>query len=175
LGRGPRPLVFTLGSLIVNSPGPFYRDSVAAATALGKRAVLLVGADAVADYANLRSATVHVCGYASHSRIFPRAEAVVHQCGVGTLAQALRSGRPQLIVPFYGDQADNAARAVKLGVARSIAPKRYNALSAGRELARLSGVPAYMSRAAQVRELLAGEDGAAAAARLVMNRLTRET
>ena len=166
--------MFTLGSLIVNSPGPFYRDSVAAAAALGIRAVLLVGStEAVAEYSALRSASVYVCGYAPHSKIFPHAEIVVHQCGVGTLAQALRAGRPQLLVPFYGDQADNAARAVGLGVARSLSPTRYNAASAGRAIAQLLGMASYKSRAAQVQQMITEEDGAATAARLVLNRLTR--
>jgi UDP:flavonoid glycosyltransferase YjiC (YdhE family) len=171
LAAGTKPLVFTLGSLIVNSPGSFYRESSAAARILGKRAVLLVGELGAGDYAGLRSADVHVCGYASHSLLFPRAEAIVHHGGVGTLAQALRSGRPQLIVPFYADQLDNAARTVKLGVARSLAPRRYDAASASRELATLMTMPDFQLHAAQVRGLLAGEDGAARAASIILDRI----
>jgi UDP:flavonoid glycosyltransferase YjiC (YdhE family) len=155
----------------VNSPGSFFRESLAAARALGKRAVLLVGDNALAQYAACRSPQVHVAAYAPHSLLFPRAAAVVHQGGIGTLAQALRSGRPQLIVPFYADQIDNAARARRLGVALKEAPGRYAADSAVRLLGRLMESPSHRERAARVGQLLSREDGAAVAADLVLNRL----
>jgi spore coat polysaccharide biosynthesis predicted glycosyltransferase SpsG len=46
----------------------------------------------------------------------PRASVVVHQGGIGTTAEALRSGRPMLVVPFAHDQYDNAERVRRLGV-----------------------------------------------------------
>jgi UDP:flavonoid glycosyltransferase YjiC (YdhE family) len=171
LEAGARPLVFTLGSLIVHSPGSFYRESLAAARILGRRAVLLVGENAVHEFAACSSPQIHVAAYAPHSLLFPRAEAIVHQGGIGTLAQAMRSGRPQLIVPFYADQIDNAARAVRLGVARSLTPGRYCAGRAARLLAALMGNPAHHRDAARVAEALSREDGAARAAECVMNRL----
>ncbi len=171
LGAGALPLVFTLGSLVVNSPGAFYRESLAAARSLRMRAVLLVGERAAAEYAGQNGADVLIVGYAPHSLLFPRAAAIVHHGGIGTLAQALNSGRPQLIVPFYADQADNAARAVRLGVARSLAPARYTAAAAARQLERLLGAPEPRARAVAVRARLAREDGAAEAAAVVLNRL----
>jgi UDP:flavonoid glycosyltransferase YjiC (YdhE family) len=171
---GAPPLVFTLGSLIVHSPGSFYRESLAAARQLGFRAVLLAGANAVTDYAGLAAADVHVCAYAPHSKVFPCAAAIVHQGGIGTLAQALRSGRPQLIVPFYADQLDNAVRAQRLGVARVLAPRRYTAESAARELDVLMRVTDHRRRAAEVGRLLAEENGAAAGAAVVLERLALE-
>jgi rhamnosyltransferase subunit B len=171
LDAGAAPLVFTLGSLIVNSPGRFYHESLAAARLLGLRAVLLVGENADSSSLGAGAGDVHVCAYAPHSLLFPRSLAVVHQGGVGTLAQALRAGHPQLIVPFYADQADNAARAVRLGVARSLKPRRYEARATARELAVLLSVERYRLRAAEVRGVLAGEDGAALAATCVLDRL----
>jgi UDP:flavonoid glycosyltransferase YjiC (YdhE family) len=170
LAVGPRPLVFTLGSLIVNSPGSFYRESLLAARRLGLRAVIVVGDNGIAEYAGMASAGVHVCAYAPHSLLFPRAAANVHQGGIGTLAQALRSGRPQLIVPFYADQLDNAVRAGRLGVARWLPPAVYDGASACHQLGALLGTADYASRAAQVGRLLAAEDGAARGADVVLER-----
>jgi len=169
LAAGPPPLVFTLGSLVVHDPGSFYRESLGAARLLGMRAVLLVGT--AADPAALRAADVCVCEYAPHSLLFPRAAAITHQGGIGTLAQALRAGRPQLVVPFFADQLDNAARAVRLGVARSLAPSKYRGASAARELRLLTTREQPRVRARDLGERLLHEDGAAAAAELVMNRL----
>ena len=171
LAAGPPPLVFTLGSLVVNSPGSFYHESLGAARRLGMRAVLLVGEQALGAHTPLRAADVCVCAYAPHSLLFPRAAAIVHQGGVGTLAEALRSARPHLVVPFFADQLDNAARAVRLGVARSLTPAGYTAAAAARELALLTTRDEYRARARDVRELLNREGGAAEAADVVLNRL----
>ncbi len=171
LCAGPMPLVFTLGSLIVNSPGDFYRASMSAAQRLGMRAVLLVGEEAAADYADTASPQLHVAAYAPHSLLFPRAAAIVHQGGIGTMAQALRSGRPHLVVPFYADQLDNAERARRLGVARWMAPRRYDAASACRELAILTSDPGYRLRAAEVGRALTNEDGSREGAAVVLERL----
>jgi UDP:flavonoid glycosyltransferase YjiC (YdhE family) len=173
LRAGEPPLVFTLGSAIVKIPGSFYPESLATARRLGKRAVLLVGESptgANGRAANGLATDVYVCGYAPHSLLFPRAAAVIHQGGVGTLAQALRSGHPQLVVPFFADQADNAARAKRIGVARVLRPGRYAAALAERELATLL-TDQYKARAAQVREHLAAEDGSASAASFIIARL----
>jgi rhamnosyltransferase subunit B len=173
LDAGPAPLVFSLGSLIVNSPGTFYRESLGAARILNRRAVLLVGEEALGDFAHFGSPEVFVSAYVPHSLLFPRAAAIVHHGGIGTLAQALRSGRPQLIVPYFADQLDNAARAATLGVARVSSPRRYRAASACRELDRLLGDAGCLSRAAKVGETVASEDGAAQAARIVLDMLER--
>jgi len=167
LSQGPAPLVFTLGSLIVNNPGGFFRESVAAARRLGLRAVLLVGPAAPDGAAGLglrAGPDLRIDAYAPHSLLFPRAAAIVHQVGIGTLAQALRSGRPQLTVPFFADQLDNAARAVRLGVARRLSPTQYEAARVARELGRLLRDTHYAARARDLRAQLLQEDGAAAAA-----------
>jgi UDP:flavonoid glycosyltransferase YjiC (YdhE family) len=171
LSDGPPPLVFTLGSLIVNSPGNFYEQGALAARALGRRAVLLVGEEACRDFEHLRTPQLFVCPYAPHSLLFSRAAALIHHGGVGTLAQGLRSGRPQLIVPHFADQLDNAARARRLGVARILPPRRFRAASAGQELDRLLGDEYALARARKVAESVSAEDGAAHAARIVLDML----
>jgi UDP:flavonoid glycosyltransferase YjiC (YdhE family) len=173
LRAGPAPLVFTLGSLIINSPGGFYRESLGAARRLRRRAVLLVGEQASGEFAHCESAEVFVCAYAPHSLLFPRASAIIHHGGIGTLAQALRSGRPQLIVPHFADQLDNAARAAGLGVARVASARRHSMISATHDLNCLLGEGIYAERAREVGGLLAGEDGAAQGARIVLDRLER--
>jgi UDP:flavonoid glycosyltransferase YjiC (YdhE family) len=170
LNSGGAPLVFTLGSLVVNSPGSFYGESVSASRLLGRRAVLLAG-DKADELAHLNSPQVFVCPYAPHSQLFPRAAAIVHQGGIGTLAQALRSGRPQLIVPHFADQPDNAARAQRLGVARVTPPGRYRAAPAGQDLGRLLDQGSYLVRAREAAAFVSAEDGAARGARIVLDTL----
>lgn len=168
LDAGPAPLVFTLGSLIVHSPGDFYRHGAAVADALRCRAVLLVGEGQVEACAALQSTTIFVAAYAPHSFVFARAAAIIHHGGIGTLAQALRAGRPQLIVPFFADQLDNAARVHALGVALVMTPRQFDARSALAPMRRLMTDPAMVARAAAVGTQVAAEDGAATAARLIL-------
>jgi UDP:flavonoid glycosyltransferase YjiC (YdhE family) len=171
LAAGTPPLVFTLGSTMVNHPGAFYEESVGAARRLSMRAVLLVGEAALGSLTALAAADVFVGAYAPHSPLFARAAAVVHHGGIGTFAQGLRAGKPQLIVPYFADQLDNAARGVRLGVAAELRPSRYRAADAAALLAALLRDPAVQSRADAVRKTVVAEFGAAQAAAVALDRL----
>ncbi len=163
LDRGEPPIVFTLGTSAVGAPGGFYQESVKAAAALGRRAVLLVGKYAPALSQAGVPGGMLVEDLAPHDALFPRAAAIVHHGGVGTTGQALRSGRPMLVVPHAHDQPDNAARASRLGVARSLDAGRYTADRAAAHLRRLLEQPSYDERAAAVGKIVRSEDGARAA------------
>ncbi|HWO24074.1 MAG TPA: glycosyltransferase [Kofleriaceae bacterium] len=162
LNAGEPPVVFTLGSWAVWAADDFYSESVAAARALGVRALLLTG-DERNRPARLPEG-VAAFGYAPHGALFPRARAVVHQGGIGTTAQGLRAGVPSLVVPFSGDQFDNGARVARAGAGRTLARGKYTAASAERELRALLADARYASRAAELGRQIRAEDGAAAAA-----------
>ena len=163
LNDGPPPIVFTLGSSAVLDPGPFYAESINAATLLGRRAVLLVGSDARGLSAGSLPEGVAAFAYAPFSELFPRSAAVVHQGGIGTVGLGMRAGVPMLIVPHAFDQPDNAARAARLGVARVIPRRRYTATRAAFELRRLLEGQDYAGKAAEVRRRVHDEDGVGAA------------
>ena len=93
-----------------------------------------------------------------YSAVFPHAAAVIHQAGIGTLAQALTAGRPQLIVPVAFDQPDNAQRAEALGVARVMPFKKVTAKRLAEALGPLLEDRTYASRAATVAATLGRED-----------------
>src|SRR5262249_25609173 len=133
LEDGPPPLVFTLGSSAVLDAGRFYEHSAAAASELGVRAVLLVGTDA-GNRPAYCPAGVAAFEYAAYSELLPRAAAVVHQGGVGTTAEAMRAGKPMLVMPYAHDQPDNAARMARSGIARVVSRYRYTAARAAAEL-----------------------------------------
>lgn len=162
LQAGEAPIVFTLGSSAVFNPGVFFEESARAAHKLKRRAVLLIG-DKVNRPGNLPDG-VDCFDYAPYSDIFPRAAAIVHQGGVGTTAQAMRAGKPMLIMPFSHDQPDHAYRMARLGIGRPIARKAYNAQNAARELGVLLSDNRYTERAAQVGVQVQSENGTARAA-----------
>jgi len=160
LAAGDSPIVFTLGSSAVFAAGDFYAHSASAAQTLGRRALLLLGNNPPPS--NLPR-TILTWDYLPFAAVFPRAAAIVHQGGVGTTAQALRAGRPMLVVPFAFDQPDNAARVTRLGAARTLVRSRYEAKSAVRELAALLGEQRCVQTAEAVGARLRAERGAVAA------------
>ena len=162
LNAGSPPIVFTLGSSAVHDAGEFYLESAIAAEKGGYRAILLTGGDPSNVPRSLLSENIVAFDYAPYSELFPRAAATVHQGGIGTTAQALRSGRPMLVMPYSHDQPDNAARAERLGVARTIARGSYNAESAAAELKYLLS-PSYTARSALVGQQVQAESGVRAA------------
>ena len=167
LAAGDAPLVFALGSSAVWMAGGFWSAAVAAAEQLGRRAILITGTS------RLSTLPPSVCAfdYLPYSKVFPHACAVVHQAGIGTLSQALRAGRPQLITPVFFDQPDNAARTVRLGVARSLPFRQVTARRLARQLRILLERPSYAVAARELAGTLEGIDGAAVAARYLSEAL----
>jgi len=158
LDAGDPPIVFTLGSSLVWLAGDFYRVSIEVAQKLGKRAVLLVGDKRNLPGGDLPDGIVAI-DYAPHNLVMPRASVVVHQGGIGTTGQALRSGRPMLVVPHGQDQPDNARRCVNLGVAQTLSADAYSVQRVARELGRLLNEPAYGDRADEVGRIVREENG----------------
>jgi UDP:flavonoid glycosyltransferase YjiC (YdhE family) len=177
LDAGPAPIVFTLGSSAVFDAGEFYEVSLAASRELGKRAVLLCGPEGRNRPRALQGTDVLddaiAIDYAPHSEVFPRALVNVHQGGVGTTGQALRSGRPMIVMPYSHDQPDNALRCRRLGIARIVARGRWNVESATKALGELLADPQAADAAAAVGARVRAERGAEAAADAIEQALAR--
>ena len=168
LEAGEPPIVFTLGSAAVFIAGNFYAESARAAQMLGKRALLILGDNA--PPANLPPSAL-AWNYLPYARIFPRAAVIVHQGGVGTTAQAMRAGRPMLVMPFAHDQPDNAARVTRLDIARTIARSNYTAHRAAAKLTALLGDPAAATQATAIGGRIRAEHGTQAACDALEGRL----
>jgi len=171
LDAGPAPVVFTLGSSAVWNPGSFYVESAKAVEQSGLRAVMLVGPQAQ-NQPTVDPHRLLLVESAPHDRLFPRASCIVHQGGVGTTGQALRAGKPMLVVPHAHDQPDNAYRVERLGISRTIFPGAYKADRVARALASLLRTPAVQGRAAIVGATVRSEGGAGLAADLIAAQLS---
>jgi rhamnosyltransferase subunit B len=165
LAAGDPPIVFTLGSTVVHHPGNFYEASLEAAQQLGRRAILI---DANAT-PGLRSPQILVLPYAPYSQLFPHAAVIVHQGGSGTTGQALRAGRPELIVPYGWDQPDNATRVQRLGAGLHLPRRAYSAKTAAAALQCLLEDPRFATRAAEVAACLHQEDALAHACNAIQS------
>ncbi len=164
LSSGDAPIVFTLGSSAYAIAGTFWRAAVDAAQRINRRALLIAGRGGNLP---VETENVAVFPYLPYSGIFPRAAAVVHQGGIGTLSQALASGQPQLIVPVAFDQPDNAARAARLGLARTVPFARASSDRMVYELRPLLKNPRYAERARAVGGRIGPDYGAGRAVDLI--------
>lgn len=165
LNDGPPPIVFTLGTAAVHAAGDYYHLAIDAAKKLGRRAVLLTGKREYAP-SDVPKGMIAV-PYAPFSLLFPRSAVNVHHGGIGSTAQALRSGRPMVVVPHAHDQFNNAIRAHDLGVG-AITPR--HTLSSRRFAATIATMldnPSADAAARAFAKRLENEHGAAVAAGLV--------
>ena len=134
LAAGDPPVLFTPGSAN-RTAAPFFAAAADAAQRLGRRALLLTRYSAQLPAAlppNVRHES-----YVPFSLVLPRCAAIVHHGGIGTCAQGLAAGVPQVTMPLGFDQPDNTTRLWKLGVARWVAPRQFTGPRVARVLAAL--------------------------------------
>jgi len=162
LSDGEPPIVFTLGTSAVHLSGGFYACAAEACRILGHRGILLTR---YPDYApRTLPPGVRAFTYVPFSSVLPRSVATVHHGGIGTTAQAMRAGRPTVIIPFAYDQFDNAARAKRLGVSVTLRRNRLTPRALADALRSVINQPTVNDSAARLGKLLSTEDGALTAA-----------
>jgi UDP:flavonoid glycosyltransferase YjiC (YdhE family) len=159
LESGDPPIIFTLGSAAVMDAQDFYSESLEAARLLGKRCVLLTGhKSGNADNLKLDNDCIAV-DYAPYTQILPRGCVTVHQGGIGTTSQALRSGKPMVIMPYGHDQPDNAARCVRLEVAKMIERRNYCASTSANTISQLLQNDRIKAKVRLIGEKISSENG----------------
>lgn len=117
LDHGDAPLVFTAGTGMRHGHA-FFAAAVELLGRLGRRGILL-SKTAEQVPAQLPPEVIHV-EFAPMRTLLPRSAALIHHGGIGTTAEALAAGIPQLIVPYAYDQFDNADRIRHLGCGLSL-------------------------------------------------------
>jgi len=146
LAAGPPPLLFTPGSAAATLKD-FFRESVEACR-IGRHRAMLVTQFPEQLPEDLPPGVRHF-SYLPFSQIMHRCAAIVYPGGIGTMAQAIKAGIPQLIVPHGHDQPDNAFRIKRLGLGSSIYPERYKAHRVSRDLMQLTTSADVRNRCAE--------------------------
>jgi rhamnosyltransferase subunit B len=164
LQAGKPPIAFSFGSAMRHGK-PFFEAAAEACRILGQRGVLLAKGKEQMP-AKLPDTVLHA-DYAPFSDVFPRCAAVVHHGGIGTCAQGLAAGVPQLIMPMSFDQPDNAGRLERLGVGSRVWPKRFTGKRVARALFDLLDSPATIMRCKDVAEFMREGDPATNACEMI--------
>jgi len=131
LNAGSAPIIFTAGTAMKHA-NQFFLDCIEACQLLGRRGILLT--QHPEQLPNELPEGIQHFAYLPFSKVLPRAVALVHHGGIGTTAQAIAAGIPQVIRPMAHDQPDTAARVEKLGIGVYLSPKKFNGASLAEKL-----------------------------------------
>lgn len=164
LAEGSPPVVFTPGSANRHAQA-FFEKAVAACRAVGRRAVLLSRyAENVPE--DLPAGMRHF-SYAPLAQMLPRCAALVSHGGIGTVAQGLAAGVPQVVMALAHDQHDNGTRLAQLGVGRWVDGRKFTERFLTTALRELLTDPAVAARCAEYKAALAARDGIGEACDLI--------
>lgn len=164
LMQGDAPIVFTPGSAM-KTGSDFFAASAAACEKLGRRGLLLTRYPE--QLPRSLPALVRHFSYAPFAALLPRAVAFVHHGGIGTVAQGLAAGTPQLVMPCSYDQLDNATRVQKLGAGLSLPRPEYQPDAVAANLRRLLTEPQFRQHCRQHAAACGTHNGISVAADLM--------
>jgi rhamnosyltransferase subunit B len=134
LKAGSPPIAFTPGSAMRHGD-QFFGEAVKMCQILGLRGILLSRhREHVPE--NLPKEILHV-EFAPFGQLLPKCAAIVHHGGIGTSAQGMAAGIPQLVTAMAHDQFDNGRRLQRLGVAEVLPARRFSARRGAEAMQRL--------------------------------------
>ena len=131
LEGGSPPVYVGLGSL--PAPKDFARAAIDAVRSHGRRVLMSRG------WAELvlvdKSEDCFIIGEINQQALFPRVAAVVHHGGAGTTTASALAGKPQVVLPQFGDQPYWASRVQTLGIGWMQKTSTLESLSEALEIA----------------------------------------
>ncbi len=147
LNAGSPPVVFTPGSAMSQGHA-LFQETAGALRRVGRRGVFLTPFQECLPPG--LSPDILAIPYAPFSQVLPRCATIIHHGGIGTCAQALHAGIPQLIQPMAHDQLDTVSRIRDLGVGCGIMPRHFKEKPLAAALEQLLENPAYRERAIEI-------------------------
>jgi sterol 3beta-glucosyltransferase len=159
-----KPAIYVgFGSMTGVDPGALSEIVTRALALAGVRAVVARG---WAGLTPRPSKDVFVIDEAPHEWLFRRVDAVVHHGGVGTFAEGLRAGRPNVIAAFFADQPFWGSRNEQLGTGPPTILRKT--LSAERLAAAIRRASQHRPGAEAIGRRLRDERGAERAADMLL-------
>ncbi|HEV7237226.1 MAG TPA: glycosyltransferase [Ktedonobacteraceae bacterium] len=150
-----RPLIYvTLGSEAPDLPGMFPAIFDVILDGLRNQdgtVVVTIGEHNDPAALKPQPPNVHVENYVPQSLLLPHCDAVVTHGGHNTVLGALSFGLPLVVIPFYADQPDNAARCTAIGVGRAISPSELSPEKVRDAVSAVLGDERYKRHALQIQ------------------------
>lgn len=154
-----KPIIYIgFGSIVVDDPDGLTQIVLDAIQASEVKAVLMKGWGDLAKGVQVPP-NVYSISQIPHDWLFPRVSAVVHHGGAGTVACGLRNGKPEIIVPFFGDQYFWAQRIVELGVGTYVSSKNITSELLGEAISHVLHDTGIKKKAEQIGQNIRKENG----------------
>jgi UDP:flavonoid glycosyltransferase YjiC (YdhE family) len=103
LDAGDPPIYIGFGSIVVDNPEAMTSMILEAVSQAGVRALVSRGWGGLGSMNIKLPENVFLLGNIPHTWLFERVSVVVTHGGAGTIAASLFSGKPTVVVPFFGD------------------------------------------------------------------------
>ena len=159
LADGPPPVYIGFGSIVVDDPNAMTKMIFEGVKKTGQRALVSKGWGGIgADELGIPDG-VFMLGNCPHDWLFKQVSCVVHHGGAGTSAAGISSGRPTVVVPFFGDQPFWGAMIARAGAGPQPIP--YKDITADKLATAIEEAlkPESLERAAELSEKIRQERG----------------
>ncbi|MEU1129977.1 glycosyltransferase [Streptomyces sp. NPDC005900] len=154
LESGEPPVALTLGSTWPVYGEETFERVLKAVRKAGRRMVLVDGPEG--DMPD----DVFRAGEMDYSWLFPRTAAVIHHGGPGTVAEVLRAGVPNVVLPCFADHPYWAARLLEMGVSSQPVPlTKLTQELLDHSVSTVLGDPRIAERAAALGPRIVGDRG----------------
>jgi sterol 3beta-glucosyltransferase len=165
LDAGDAPMFLGFGSLTVHRLRETIAKMLDAVKRVGARAVIAFPRELLGDDL---PATIFSVSNIPHAWLFPKMSALVHHGGAGTTGAGLRAGIPSIVIPLAVDQFFWGKRVADLGAgARPIPYRSLTTDALANALHRATQDQQMQSRAREIANVIANEDGVARAVELI--------
>jgi MGT family glycosyltransferase len=161
LREGSARIYVSLGTVFNGQPRVF--GAILDGIGRGEAQVIVSAGASFERLASRAGPSTHIFRRVPQVALLPKVDVVVTHGGNNTVQETLAAGRPMVVIPFGGDQLENARRVERLGVGSAILPAALSAEAVARALEVVRSAP-VVARARALGESLAGQDGAGRAA-----------
>ncbi|KAI9648613.1 hypothetical protein NHQ30_003251 [Ciborinia camelliae] len=159
LADGPPPIYIGFGSIVVDDPDAMTTLIFEAVRKTGVRALVSKGWGGLGGDALDLPTGVFMLGNVPHDWLFERVSCVVHHGGAGTTSAGIATGKPTVIVPFFGDQPFWGAMTARAGAGPIPIP--YKELTADKLAAAITDAlrPETLAKAQELGAKIKEENG----------------
>lgn len=159
LAAGPPPVYIGFGSIVVDDPDAMTKMIFEAVKKAGVRALVSKGWGGLGADAMGIPEGVFMLGNVPHDWLFQHVSCVVHHGGAGTTAAGIATGKPTVVVPFFGDQPFWGAMVARAGAGPLPIP--YKQLTGDKLAAALSEAlkPETLAKAKELGDRIKEEKG----------------
>jgi rhamnosyltransferase subunit B len=155
-----KPIVFTPGTA-VGDVQAFVNEIIPICRKLGSPGIFCSkhGKEAFDQLQKVDDVPLLYIEHAKFSHLLPKSRCLIHHGGIGTIAQAIRAGIPQIIRPRMYDQPANAVRVMMFGLGGSIFPDAFHADAVANILFHIEHNPKNQELISYYSESVRNEDG----------------